>query len=360
MPRARRARESRRVEVTLARGGRIVGVLLACASIAVAAALGVPALLAPVAARGGASPSRPPAVAPRPSLPPIAAAVPDDYRSLAEESRALGAAVVDRHGDKPQAIALEGVILSETGDIAGAAAAWRRLADAHPANAEGWYRLGLLAVREGRDDDAVTMLARARDLDPALPDVQAHLGRALLKQDRVEDAAAVLETGSATDRGAAVRLFHLGHARLRQGRAEEALAAFRDAVAQAPTYTGAWYGVATAAARLGREGDAEMARERFRSLKQRDAEGAAGDHTRDETLRLRRSLSRWYASAGRIAALDGDATTAGTFWKRGLAVDPDVVDNRRALEELSRRQGRPAGTERPGVTSGDASDRGGR
>lgn len=360
MPRDRPARRAPRVTAPEARGRHPVGLILACASLLVAVGLAVPALLAPTRAVGRVPPSHAPAAGRRTPLPPIDAPLPEDFPGLAEEARALGSSIIERHGDRPQAVALEAVILSETGDHSAAAEAWRRYLDVHPGNAEGWYRLGLHAVREGRDGDAVTMLARARTLDPTLPDIQAHLGRALLKQDRIDEAAAVLEPGAATDRGAAVRLFHLGHARLRQGRAEEALSAFRDAVALAPSYTGAWYGLATAAARLGRDDDAEAARERFRSLKARDAEAASGDPARDETLPMRRSVARWYSAAGRIAALDGDTVSAENLWKRGLVVEPALADNRRALVELYRRQGRTAEADRLEGDTVDATARGGR
>lgn len=359
MPRARPARRPERVTAPADRRLRVVGPLLACVSLLVAVALAVPALLAP-APNGRRQPPPARTERPRPPLPRIDGPVPEAYDGLAAEARSLGASIVERYGDRPQAVALEAVILSETGDQSAAAEKWRRHLEDHPGNAEGWYRLGLHAVREGEDADAATMLARARSLDPTLPDVQAHLGRALLKQDRVDEAAAVLEPVGGDDRGAAVRLFHLGHARLRQGRPREALAAFRDAVARAPAYTGAWYGVATAASRLGLDAEADEARERFRTLKVRDADAATGDRARDETLRLRRSLARWYSSAGRIAALAGDVTAAENLWTRGVAVEPALADNRRALEELFRRQGRSAEAERVSGAPAEPAVQGGR
>ena len=266
--------------------------------------------------------------------------MPADYAGLAAEARRLGTLVRTRHPDSPRAAALEAAILTEAGDHGEAAAAWRSHLERHPESAEGWYRLGLHAVREGRDEEAADMLTRALKLDPSLPDIQGHLGRTLLKLDRVDDAAAVLEPVVGEDRGAAVRMFHLGHARLRQGRDEEALAAFRGAVEKAPGYTGAWYGLATAAARSGHAGEAEEAREEFRRAKLRDAEAAATNLGRDEADRLRVQLARWYASAGRIDAGAGRAAEAERAWARGLEVAPEFPDNRRWLAELYRRQGR--------------------
>lgn len=317
------------------------GLLLAAASVALAATLAAPLLLAPRtpapgeprAASGGSADA---------SLPSPEETVPDTYAALAAEARRLGSHVVAAHRGSPRATSLHAAILSESGAHAEAATAWKSHLDRHPDTAEGWYRLGLIAVREGADEAAAGFLTRAAGLDASLPDVQGHLGRVLLKLDRVDDAAAVLEPVVGDDRGGAVRLFHLAHARLRQGRDAEALEAFREAVRRAPSYTGAWYGIATAAARVGADDEAAEAREEFRRLKARDAEKAAANLDRDESERLRILLARWYATAGTIAIAAGDAAGAERAWRRGMAVAPHVPDNVRALAEFYRRQGRTA------------------
>ena len=271
----------------------------------------------------GAPPTvKQPTVADR--VPAPSSAVPEDYAGLAEEARTLGSWIVARHPDRPQSTALLATIAAERGDQDTAARAWRSHLERHPESAEGWYRLGLYAVKEGRDAEAAEWLDRARRLDPTLPDIQGHLGRCLLKADRVDEAAAVLEPAIGDDRGGAVRLFHLGHARLRQGKNTEARAAFQGAIDRAPSYTGAWYGLATAVARLGLADEAERARAEFRRLKAEDARVAAKNLSRDESVRLRRLLAGWYAAAGRIAALDGRTDEAEALRLRGAAIDPAV------------------------------------
>ena len=273
--------------------------------------------------------------APRPRIAPHAAAapagvvrfptpstaVPQGYAGLVEEAQTLAQWIVARHPSRPQSTALAATLAAERGDQETAATLWRAHLERHPETAEGWYRLGLYAVKEGRDAEAAEWLERARRLDPSLPDIQGHLGRCLLKSDRVDEAAEVLEPAIGDDRGGAVRLFHLGHVRLRQEKITEARAAFQGAIDRAPSYTGAWYGLATALARLGLADDAERARAEFRRLKAEDAETAARNLSRDESARMRRLLAGWYAAAGRIAALDGDAEEAQALLSRGAAVD---------------------------------------
>jgi len=293
-----------------------------------------------------------------PPLPTPSAPVPGSYAELALEGDALGRRIVERYGHLPPSTALEATIASEAGDLTAATAAWRAHLERHPESAEGWYRLGLYAIKEGRDADAADMLARALRLDSALPDIQAHLGRCLLKLDRVDEALAVLEPAIGSDRGGAVRLFHLGHAHLARRRDEDAAAAFRASVERAPGYTGAWYGLATALDRLGRADEADTARAEFRRLKSQDAATAAANLARDEAIRMRHLLAGWYASAGRIAAQAGDAVGAEAMWRRGRAIEPAHDDLRRLLVDLYRRQGRDAevsqlaaeGTAPPGGT----------
>ncbi len=256
----------------------------------------------------------------------------------------------------PQSTSLLATILAEAGDQTAATAAWQTHLDQHPESAEGWYRLGLYATKEGRDADAADLLARARQLDPSLPDIQGHLGRCLLKLDRADEAVKVLEPVVGADSGGSIRLFHLGHAYLALGRNEDAAAAFRTSVDRTPDYTGAWYGLATATGRLGRAAEADAARAEFRRLKSHDAEVAATNLTRDEAIRMRQLLASWYASAGRIAALSGDEPEAEGMWLRGGAIAPGHADCRRLLVELHRRQGRDADARNPAAEMSTAAD----
>ena len=293
----------------------------------------------PNSPRAPAPPRAPPA-RPAPPLPTAAAAVADTYSGLAAEGKQLGARAVSLFPDRPQATSLLAGILAETGDLTAATAAWQAHLELHPESAEGWYRLGLFATKEGRDAEAADLLARARRLDPTLPDIQGHLGRCLLKLDRVGEAVEVLEPVVGDDRRRAVRLFQLGHAYLALGRNDDAVTAFQAAIDRTPGYTGAWYGLATAAGRAGREDEAAGAQAEFRRLKSLDATTAAANLARDETVRMRQLVASWYASAGKIAALSGNLPEAEGMWQRGATIAPDHPELGRLLAELARRQGR--------------------
>ena len=181
-----------------------------------------------------------------------------------------------------------------------------------------------IAELEGDRGAAIGYLRRAILGGEPLPFARRRLIVMLVATDRFDEAAIVLEPAIGDDRGGAVRLFHLGHARLRQGKHTEAQAAFQGAIDRAPSYTGAWYGLATALSRLGLANDAERALTEFRRLKAHDAGTAARNLSRDDSARLRRLLAGWYAAAGRIAALDGDHNEAEALQLRGAAIDRSV------------------------------------
>ena len=61
-----------------------------------------------------------------------------------------------------------GHALNETGDITGAAAAYRRAVELAPEIGERHLFLGQALVRQGRMDEARAVLLRAEQLDPAL------------------------------------------------------------------------------------------------------------------------------------------------------------------------------------------------
>ena len=292
----------------------MIGAALAFAAIIVASTR--PRTSPPTARRATAQPAGPT------RFPAPTAAVPEGYAGLAGEAQTLAEWIVARHPQRPQSTALAATIAAEGGDQETAATLWRAQLERDPETAEGWYRLGLYAVKEGRDAEAAEWLERARRLDPNLPDIQGHLGRCLLKLDRFDEAAIVLEPAIGDDRGGAVRLFHLGHARLRQGKNTAAQAAFQEAIDRAPSYTGAWYGLASALSRLGLADEAERALAEFRRLKAVDAGAAARNLSRDDRVRLQRLLAGGYAAAGRIAALDGDHNEAEALRLRGAAIDP--------------------------------------
>jgi tetratricopeptide (TPR) repeat protein len=157
------------------------------------------------------------------------------------------------------------------------------------------YYAGLVALRAGRDAEAIRYLERARELDSSLasvypPLIEAHRrrgdvaaveaatlararaemlarvreqvtrGRALLRDGYPAEAARAFEAALAEDGGQAPARSALGHAYAALGRLEEAEAAQRAALRRDPSLAAAHYGLAVLSER---RGDLEAARRHF-------------------------------------------------------------------------------------------------
>ena len=105
---------------------------------------------------------------------------------------------------------LRGVLHEERGDSDEAQAAFTSVVGARPGHGHAWFRLGELAFKRGRLDEAAAAYARARDAAPVPPFVPpggaprqvtplapyARLGLARVALDRGDAAAAVGEVGA--------------------------------------------------------------------------------------------------------------------------------------------------------------------
>jgi tetratricopeptide (TPR) repeat protein len=113
--------------------------------------------------------------------------------------------------------------LVDTGDLAGAAAALRRIRPAESAEADEWLRLGRLAM-EAKDPDAAEPFFRhAASMRPGDAATRQQYGLNLLVLNRFEDAARELEAAARLDPRDADTQSRLAYAEARLGRREEAL-----------------------------------------------------------------------------------------------------------------------------------------
>ncbi|MBM3485984.1 MAG: tetratricopeptide repeat protein [Alphaproteobacteria bacterium] len=124
--------------------------------------------------------------------------------------------------------------LHKAGDIAEAARRYRALADADPDNAELCHLLAVVAVQEGRYDDAIDGFSRAIERDPSIAKFHGNLAVAYLATGRLERALAHAERAVALDAGEPGYRNTQGTILRSLGRTEEAVAALRAAVARAP------------------------------------------------------------------------------------------------------------------------------
>ncbi|HEY2431104.1 MAG TPA: tetratricopeptide repeat protein [Vicinamibacterales bacterium] len=112
--------------------------------------------------------------------------------------------------------------LVDTGDLAGAAAALRRIHPAASADAEVWLRLGRLAMEARVPDVAEPFFRQAVAMQPEAAAARQQYGLALLVLDRFEDAARELGAAARVNPADADTLSRLAYAEYRLGRLDDA------------------------------------------------------------------------------------------------------------------------------------------
>src|SRR5262249_13029651 len=157
------------------------------------------------------------------------------YLSMAEPGRAR-AVMEERRAaawqDVNAAIVL-GRALQATGDIAGAAAAFRRSLALQPQQAEGWYRLGRLALAQGRTEEARDALFHALVVSRTYPGCAFYTGMTYLQQNRPGDldrAISFFKDALALNGNDAPAQYQYGAALERSDRRKEALPRYSMAI----------------------------------------------------------------------------------------------------------------------------------
>jgi Tfp pilus assembly protein PilF len=314
---------------------------------------------------------------------------------LQEAARMLDAAgaLMPEH---PEVLGIQGRVLSDLGDAAGAREALQRLLAVAPASADRAAHLTLLASAEESLGDSSAALARFREAvaaDGALDDAHGGLTRSLVQEGETEEAIdafiAWADLGEGSQRGA--RLLQAAELELGQADTERAEGLLRDALDADPTLGSGWRAIAELLASQGRDTElielsdaafatdldatdhARIALLRGRALEQRGdagdaAEAFAGAAEHDprcaegalSAARLRRGLGSWQDAAavlerfverapadagsliapalhqlGRLRAgpLE-DVEGAVAVYRRALEADPELQEAKEALADL--------------------------
>jgi len=82
-------------------------------------------------------------------------------------------------------------MIEQQGNNAEAEIAWRAVVKAHPANAEAYAHLGLLAARQEHYKEAVSLYRKALQLGPKMPALELNLGLALFKGGELKESITV-------------------------------------------------------------------------------------------------------------------------------------------------------------------------
>ncbi|HYE49705.1 MAG TPA: tetratricopeptide repeat protein [Azospirillaceae bacterium] len=165
-------------------------------------------------------------------------------------------AVLEAAPDRPDALALLGVLLAEDGRPEEAETHLRRACALDAGHGEAYVNLGILLLDAGRAAEAVPVLEAACRLSPTAAATATNLGVALHRCGRLEEAAGALRRAAALDPADPRPPFNLGSVLDDGGLLEAAGQAYAAALELAPGFAEAWLNLGTVRDRQHRHADA--------------------------------------------------------------------------------------------------------
>ena len=188
-----------------------------------------------------------------------------------------------------------------------------KVTKAVPGHAGTFQRLGLIAIREGRPDEAQKHFERSLAIDPADPVCLNNLGNVLREQGRLVQAASAYRKALGAKPEYPSALYNLAGTLSILGEHAQAAQAYRELLRFVPGDAEAWKALGMA---LLEGGDDQGARAAL-----------------EESLRLRPDDAEVLNALGVSCQHSGDLEKAGEHFRAAIATDPDYVS---AYENLVR------------------------
>lgn len=161
--------------------------------------------------------------------------------------------------------------LHQKGQFAAAAAAYRKLLQRHPNNADALHNLGAIELQKKNPSAALPLFDRAAEINPKNAAFWCNRGSALRDLERFDEALASFDRALEIKPDFVEALSNRGHTLLDLKRYEDAFSSYDLALAINPNYARAWTGRGTALQSLKRFDDAVACYDRALSLNPKDA-----------------------------------------------------------------------------------------
>jgi tetratricopeptide (TPR) repeat protein len=274
------------------------------------------------------------------TLPSTAAQV--TVEQLQQEIEQVAEHLRARFAQSPEALHLAAVMYFELLRPAEAEKTWRACAELSANHLGASVGLAVLATEHGDDEAAVDILQRALSAGGSSPEVYHRLAVALAQLGRLEEAEDVLKKGLAAFPQSPGNWRQLGQTQIQLERFSEAETSLRKAISLAPEDEVAYFSLATACARQGKNEEAAEYRRRFTELKAAIAASAKAEFQTTFLNALRRIAVTSFGQAATVCSEHEDHSEAEKLLLRAIALDPEHKANYRPLAELYRELGRMA------------------
>ncbi|MBN2130325.1 MAG: tetratricopeptide repeat protein [Sedimentisphaerales bacterium] len=280
---------------------------------------------------------------PVPEPPAEPALSPEEWdRALREEQMAVARELAAALPDDSNAAFLMGMAALEQGDVELATQHLQRALELQPNRADAYDHLGRTAFLQGDYDKAAAMFQKALEIDPTAAGSYFRLGKALLFLRRHAEAIEALQKDIELTPQPGESHCLLGEAYLQLQQYQKARDHYEAAIRIKPDFAKAYYGLATACARLGLAEESQGARAKFKELEAEDRR--AGRHWRrvlDPLQGTRESVAHTHTDIGRVYRARGDLDRARQLWEKAASIDPNNVVCRFELATLHLQQQRP-------------------
>ena len=182
---------------------------------------------------------------------------------------------------------------------------YRKVADAVPAHATTFQRLGLIALREGQPRDALDNFQRSLSIEAADPLCLNNLGNVLRELGRLRESVAAYRQALGYQSDYPSALYNLAGTLALLGEHSQAVGAYRNLLRLSPEDAEAWNALGLSLLELGEE--------------------AASIKALQEALRLKPNDAELLNELGVAHQHEGDLETAGRLYRAAIESDPGLA-----------------------------------
>ena len=179
---------------------------------------------------------------------------------------------------------------------------YRKLVDAMPKHAPIFQRLGLIALREGRPNDAVDHFQHSLSIEPADPVCLNNLGNVLRELGRRRESVSAYRQALGYRPDYPSALYNLAGTLALLGEHSQAVGVYRDLLRLAPDDAEAWSALGLSLLEIGEEAESKKALE--------------------EALRLKPNDAELLSELGVANQIEGDLEAAGRLYLASIEFDP--------------------------------------
>jgi len=284
----------------------------------------------------------PESIAEKPRIVIPATAAPATLDELKNEAMQVAEDLLARFPRSPEAHHIMALLQKAFRQTDDARDYWQQCIELAPDHSRARIGLASVAVDQGNDEMAVETLEEAISVGCSSTDVCNALATALMHLGRFEEAVGVLEKSPVTFPQSSEGWYLLGQVQIQRNEFQQAEKSLATAIELAPTYTDAYYAMATVCVRQGNHEKAAEYRKRFAELKAGDREAEDRRFHIPDLDSMRQRTAATLCGAGTVHLQEGDRLEAEKLLLRAAAVLPDFAETYKVLASLYQRTERIA------------------